>query len=87
MTKAVVILRALVIKRRLKEICKAFQISYKYCQAISTELKMPSYEFMKKFLFLIPANFWFEEADAEFLNQVKENLNKEKNESSENINN
>ncbi len=72
MKKAVVILRVLIVKRRLKEICSAFHISYKYCHAVSEETKKPSYNLMEKFLFMIPASYWFEEADKQFLFQIKE---------------
>lgn len=77
MTKGVVILKALITKRRLKEICNAFDISYKFCHAVAKELKKPSYDLIKKLRFLIPTDFWFDEATKQFVEQIKENVNKE----------
>lgn len=75
MTKGIIILKALIKKRRLKEICKAFEISYKYCHAVSKEEKYPSLKLMKKLRFLIPMDFWVDEANSQFISQVKENIN------------
>lgn len=74
MTKAVIILQALKAKRRLKDICRDFNISYKFCHAITQGLKHPSWDIMNKFLYLIPPHYWFEEATEDFLNKIKENI-------------
>ena len=76
MTKAVIMLKALISKRRLSEICEAYDISYKFCHAVSEELKQPSMDLMKKLRFLIPVDFWFDEASKEFIDQVLENIQK-----------
>lgn len=75
MTKGVMILRTLIAKRRLKEICDTFKISYKYCHAVASELKDPSLDLMKKLRFLIPLDFWIDEATPDFLQKIKENVN------------
>lgn len=77
MTKGSVILKALIAKRRLKEICNAYDISYKYCHAVSEGLKQPSLDLMKKLRFLIPLDFWIDEANKTFLDQINKNLNKD----------
>lgn len=74
MTKGVVILKALITKRRLKEICESCDISYKFCHAVSEELKQPSLDLMKKLRFLIPLDFWIDEASKSFIQQVETNL-------------
>lgn len=74
MTKAIIILQALKAKRRLKDICRDFKISYKYCHAITQDLKKPSWDIMNKFLYLIPAHYWFEDATDEFVKKIKENI-------------
>ena len=78
MSKGVVILKALKAKRRLREICKSYDISYKYAHAISEGLKKPSYDFIMNFKFLIPTDFWFEKAEKEFIEKLKQAVNSEK---------
>lgn len=70
MKKAIAILQALRAKRSLKKICDAYNISYKYCHAVSEEEKKPSYDLIEKFRFLIPADFWFDDADQKFLDEL-----------------
>lgn len=77
MTKGRVVLKALIAKRKLREICNTYDISYKFCHAISEGHKKPSWEIMKKFRFLIPTDFWFDEASESFINEIRENLQKD----------
>lgn len=76
MSKGVIILKALIAKRRLRRICTDFDISYKFCHAVSEGKKEPSLDMMKKLRFLIPMDFWADEADRAFIEQIKENLKK-----------
>lgn len=73
MTKGVAILGTLIEKRRLREICTEMNISYKYCHAVAANLKDPSLDLMKKLRFLIPLDFWIDEASSEFLEKLKNN--------------
>ena len=73
MTKGVAILGALIEKRRLREICTEMNISYKYCHSVAANTKDPSLDLMKKLRFLIPLDFWVEEASMEFLLQLEKN--------------
>lgn len=75
MTKGVLILKSLIIKRRLREICNTMDISYKYCHAVASELKDPSLDLMRKLRFLIPLDFWVDEASTEFYQQLQKNMN------------
>lgn len=75
-SKGVVILKALIAKRRLRGICTEFEISYKYCHAVSECKKDPSLDLMKKLRFLIPMDYWADDADETFINRIKENLKK-----------
>lgn len=77
MTKGRVILKALIAKRRLKEICGVYDISYKFCHAVSEGNKSPSWDLMNKMRFLIPTDFWFDEASKDFIDQVRHNIQKE----------
>ena len=77
MSKGIIILKALIAKRRLRSICMEFDISYKYCHAVSDGKKEPSLDLMKKLRFLIPMDYWADDADREFIEQVRENLKKE----------
>lgn len=74
MTKGRVILKALIAKRSLKDICETYKISYKFCHAVSEGEKKPSWDLMDKFRFLIPTDFWFENASNEFIEKCKENI-------------
>ena len=74
MTKGRVILKALIAKRKLREICEAQEISYKFCHAVSEGNKKPSWEFMSKFRFLIHAEYWFDEAKSDFIEKVKKTV-------------
>ena len=74
MTKGIIILKALLAKRRLKEICESYDISYKYCYGVAEGNKNPSWDLMNKMRFLIPADFWFEETDSNFMEQIKTNI-------------
>lgn len=71
-SKARIILKALIAKRRLKDICEAYEISYKFCHAVSKGNKTPSWDIINKFRFLIPVDFWFEKGNEEFINKVRE---------------
>lgn len=71
MTKGRVILKGLIAKRKLREICETQGISYKFCHAVSEGHKKPSYELMKGFRFLIPVEFWFDEANSAFIDKVR----------------
>lgn len=73
MTKGVALLKALIEKRRLREICTEMNISYKYCHSVATEAKDPSLDLMRKLRFLIPLDFWVDEASDEFLVQLEKN--------------
>jgi len=76
MTKAVVILKALVIQRKLKEVCEAFDISYKYCFNLTSNKakRNPSWDVMNKFRPIIPVDFWFENATQEFVDEILKNI-------------
>lgn len=73
MTKGVALLKALIEKRRLREICTEMKISYKYCHSVATETKDPSLDLMRKLRFLIPMDFWVDEVSEEFLLQLEKN--------------
>lgn len=73
MTKGVALLKALIEKRRLREICTEMDISYKYCHSVASESKDPSLDLMRKFRFLIPMDFWVDEASMDFLSQLEKN--------------
>ena len=74
MTKGRIILKALIAKRKLRGICTTYDISYKYCHAVSEGIKTPSYDMMSKFRFMIPSDYWFDEASAEFIAKVKKTI-------------
>lgn len=74
-SKAHVMLRALKARRKLKEICDDFNISYKYCFEVSKGTRAPSWSLINKFLYLIPARYWFETPSTKFINQIKARLN------------
>lgn len=74
MTKARAILKIFMAKRILKSVCKEINVSYKYCYAIASGDKLPSYNFMKKFMNIIPVNYWFEEITKEFLDKITQNI-------------
>lgn len=74
MTRAIVMLKALCAKRVLLELCKSIGISYKYTHGVSKGFKAPSYDLMKKMQDLIPVEYWFEEADNAFKDEVKKTL-------------
>ena len=71
MTKGVAVLGALIEKRRLREICTTMDISYKFCHSVAAESKDPSLDLMRKLRFLIPMDFWADEASVEFLLQLE----------------
>lgn len=73
MTKGVALLKALIEKRRLREICTEMNISYKYCHSVATEAKDPSLDLMRRLRFLIPLDFWVDEASMEFLSKLENN--------------
>lgn len=74
MTKGRIILKALIAKRKLRGICTIYNISYKYCHAVSEGRKSPSYDMISKFRFMIPTDYWFDEATAEFIEKVKKTV-------------
>lgn len=74
MTKGRVILKALIAKRKLREICNINNISYKFCHAVSEGNKNPSWELMDKLRFLIPTDYWFDTASNDFIEKVKETI-------------
>lgn len=76
MTKAILILKTLITERKLSKVCETYGISYKYAHAISEEKKDPSLDFMKKLTWLIPPEFWIEEADKKFFDEIKEAVKK-----------
>lgn len=76
MTKSILILKTLIAQRKLSKVCEAYGISYKYAHAISEEKKDPSLDFMKKFTRLIPPQFWIEEADKKFFEEIKKAVRK-----------
>lgn len=71
MTKGRVILKALIAKRKLREICENQEISYKFCHAVSEGNKKPSFELMKGLRFMIPVDYWFDEANSSFIEKVR----------------
>lgn len=73
MTKGVALLKALIEKRRLREICTEMDISYKYCHSVASESKDPSLDLMRKFRFLIPMDFWVDDVSMDFLSQLEKN--------------
>ena len=77
MTKAAIMLKALIAKRRLKKMCDNLDISYAFCYRVAEGEKNPSYELMKRLSFLIPVTFWFDEASKEFIDQVLEDVTKD----------
>ncbi len=77
MTKGRVILKALIAKRKLREICELNDISYKFCHAVSEGNKNPSYDMMKKIRFMIPTDFWFDEATSQFIEKVRNTIKDE----------
>lgn len=79
MTKGKIILNALIVMRKLKPICDAFDISYKYAHALASTSKNPSWDFMNKIKPIIPPSFWFEDASSEFTEKIKDHLEKELN--------
>ena len=74
MTKGIVVLKGLIKKRKLREICEKYDISYKFCHAVSEGNKNPSYEMMKKMQSFIPINFWFTETNEYFIQKIKESF-------------
>ena len=77
MTKAHVMLRALAAKRQLSSISKAYAVSYKFSQLVSTGNVFPSMDLMRKFRPIIPIDYWFETASNAFKEQVREACLKE----------
>lgn len=73
-TKGTVMLNALIAKRKLKSICKTVKVSYAMCVRIAEGYRNPTWSFMNKFLFLIPAHFWFEEPTEEFIRLANESI-------------
>ena len=71
MTKGVFILKTLIEKNRLKEICETMKISYLNCISIANGEKTPSLNLMKKLRFLIPLDFWLDEATTDFTSRIK----------------
>ena len=71
MTKGVFILKTLIEKNRLKEICETMKISYLKCKSIANGEKTPSLNLMKKLRFLIPLDFWIDEATTDFTSRIK----------------
>lgn len=71
MTKGRVVLKGLIAKRKLREICEIKGISYKFCHSVSEGKKKPSWELMKGFRFLVPVEFWFDEANSKFIDEVR----------------
>ncbi len=71
MTKGRVVLKGLIAKRKLREICESQGISYKFCHSVSEGKKKPSWELMKGFRFLMPVEFWFDEANTEFIDKIR----------------
>jgi len=71
MTKGILILRTLIEKNRLKEICNSLKIGYEHCLSIANEQNSPSLNTMKKLRFLIPLEFWIDEANNEFIKKIE----------------
>lgn len=71
MTKGVFIMKTLVEKNRLKEICDSLKIGYQNCLSIANGEKTPSLNLMKKLRFLIPLDFWVDEVTTEFQSKLK----------------
>lgn len=66
MTKAVAVMKTLAEKRKLRKLCFAFSVSYKFCHAVASEKKKPTWRIIDKFRPIVPVNFWFEESDEAF---------------------
>lgn len=77
MKKGKVLLNALIVMRKLKPICDAYEISYKYAHSLASTNKNPSWFFMNSIKDIIPTSFWFDEADSKYIQSVKEHLEKE----------
>ena len=73
-TKGIVMLNALMAKRQFKKVCRLKHLSYKFCHAVAEGRRSPTWKMMNNLLFLIPPNFWFEEADEEFINAANESV-------------
>jgi len=74
MKKAIVVLNASRAKHELKDICKTCDISYRYCYSLLDGEKNPTWNVMNKFKSMIPIDFWFDEADNEFIKTIRERL-------------
>lgn len=72
MTIAQLILRYLITQRKLKSICEAFGLNYKYAHAIAWGKKEPSYEFMSRLTAIIEPEQWFLEATTDVFIKLKE---------------
>lgn len=70
MTKAIAMLKYLSTQRKLKEVCKALDISYVFVHAITKETSSPSYKIIQSLMPIIPPSLWFEEADNAFLKDL-----------------
>ena len=72
MTTGQLILKYLITQRKLKSICEAFGLNYKYAHAIAWEKKEPSYEFMVQFAEIIDPEQWFLDATTDVFIKLKE---------------
>lgn len=54
MKKGKVLLNALIVMRKLKPICNAYEISYKYAHSLASTNKNPSWSFMNSIKDIIP---------------------------------
>ncbi len=73
-TKGIVMLNALIAKRQLKYICRQIKLSYSMCVRVSEGYRNPSWSMMQKLLFLIPAEYWFEEPTEEFIRAANNSI-------------
>jgi len=73
MTKAHIVLIALISKHRLKEICRYCDVNYKYAHRIAYEQSKPSYDFIVSLSPIVKPHLWFEKADEDFIKLMDPN--------------